>query len=94
VYDVTDPSTPIYLASGNNTSGSLTANGNGTGQIAWGDVVDNGDGTFSRTLYAMSTNQGIQAFKVTLVPEPTSIALCAIVFGVLWNMRFVRRHLC
>ena len=70
LYDVTDPGAPVYLVSGNNTSGTLTANANGTGQIAWGDVVDNGDGTLSRTLYAMSTNQGIQAFKVTLVPEP------------------------
>jgi hypothetical protein len=75
VYDVTNPGAPIYLASGNNTSGSLVANGNGTGQVAWGDVTNNGDGTFSRTLYAMSTNQGIQAFKVTLVPEPATIAL-------------------
>jgi hypothetical protein len=75
VYDVTDPSAPIYLASGNNTSGTLTANGNGTGQVAWGDVVNNGNGTFTRTLYAMSTNQGIQAFKVTLVPEPATMSL-------------------
>jgi Domain of unknown function (DUF4623) len=94
VYDVSDPSVPIYLVSGNNTSGSLTTNGNGTGQIAWGDVVDNGNGTFSRTLYAMSTNQGIQAFNVTLVPEPASIGLLALVFGVLWSIRFDRRFLC
>jgi hypothetical protein len=94
VYDVTDPSAPVYLASGNNTSGTLTANGNGTGQIAWGDVVNNGNGTLSRTLYAMSTNQGIQAFKVTLVPEPASIALFAFVFGTLSSMRFDRRVFC
>jgi hypothetical protein len=94
IYDVTDPSAPIYLASGNNTAGSLTANGNGTGQVAWGDVVDNGNGTLTRTLYAMSTNQGIQAFKVTLVPEPASIALFALVFGTLWSTRFDRRFLC
>jgi len=78
VYDVTDPAAPIWLASGNNTSGTLTANGNGTGQIAWGDQVDNGDGTFTRTLYAMSTNQGIQAFQVTLVPEPAAFILLAV----------------
>ena len=94
IYDVSDPSAPIYLASGNNTTGALTANGNGTGQVAWGDVVDNGNGTLSRTLYAMSTNQGIQAFNVTLVPEPASIALCALAFGVLCGTRFDRRSLC
>ena len=93
IYDVTDPSAPIYLASGNNTSGSLTANGNGTGQIAWGNVLNNGDGTFSRILYAMSTNQGIQAFTVTLVPEPASIALSALLFGILAVGRFDRRFL-
>ena len=93
IYDVTDPSAPIYLASGNNTAGSLTANGNGTGQIAWGNVLNNGDGTFSRILYAMSTNQGIQAFTVTLVPEPTSIALSALLFGMLAAGRFDRRFL-
>jgi hypothetical protein len=91
VYDVTDPSAPLYLASGNNTSGSLTANGNATGQLAWGDVVDNGNGTLSRTLYAMSTNQGIQAFKITLVPEPTSIGLSALLLGMVAASRINRR---
>jgi hypothetical protein len=88
VYDVTNPSSPIYLASGNNTSGSLTANGNGTGQIAWGDEVNNGNGTFTRTLYAMSSNQGIQAFKITLVPEPATASL--LLLGV--SLMCDRRH--
>jgi hypothetical protein len=79
IYDASDPSTPVYLASGNNTSGSLTANGNATGQIAWGAITNNSDGTVSRTLYAMSTNQGIQAFVVT-VPEPATIALLILAF--------------
>jgi hypothetical protein len=87
VYDVTDPSAPIQLARGNNTSGTLTANGNGTGQIAWGNVVDNGDGTFTRTLYAMSTNQGIQAFKVTLVPEPATMALVLVGIAAIAGIR-------
>jgi hypothetical protein len=90
VYDLTDPSAPVWLASGNNTSGPLTGNGNGTGQLAWGDIVDNGNGTLTRTLYAMSTNQGIQAFNVTLVPEPASIALLALMLGVLAGGRFDR----
>ena len=69
VYDVTDPSAPIYLASGNATSGALTANANGTGQLAW-----NYTGGDSAILYAMSTNQGIQAFTFT-IPEPSTATL-------------------
>jgi hypothetical protein len=76
VYDVTDPNNPLLVASGNNTSGTLTANGNGTGEEAWGQITANGDGSFSETLYSMSTGQGIQAFNVTVaVPEPGSFAL-------------------
>ena len=74
VYDVTDPSAPVWLVSGNNTSGSLTANANGTGELAWGATTVNGDGTVSEVLYAMSSNQGIQAFTVT-VPEPGTMGL-------------------
>jgi len=74
IYDVTDPATPLYLASGNATSGTLTANGNGTGQLAWGAVTTSGLSA-TQTLYAMSTNQGIQAFDVTVtIPEPTTFA--------------------
>ena len=58
IYDESDPSAPVYIASGNNTSGSLTANANGTGEIAWSDQIDNGDGTYSRRLYAMSSKPG------------------------------------
>jgi hypothetical protein len=81
IYDVTNPAAPTYLASGNATSGALTANGNGTGQLAWGKVTDNGDGTLSQILYAMSTNQGIQAFVVT-IPEPGTLSLIALLAGM------------
>jgi hypothetical protein len=74
LYNVTDPANPLYLASGNNTSGTLTANGNGTGELAWGATTVNGDGSVSEILYAMSSNQGIQAFIVT-VPEPCAFPL-------------------
>lgn len=77
LYNETDPNNPIYIASGNNTSGTLTANGNGTGELAWGAITVNADGSVSQDLYAMSSNQGIQAFIVT-VPEPTTLALAAI----------------
>lgn len=90
VYDVTNPAAPIYLASGNNTTAPLTANANGTGQMAWGATTNNGDGTTSQVLYAMSTNQGIQAFVVT-VPEPAAFLLVAILAGFLGLVR--RRQL-
>ena len=63
VFDVSDPTAPIALVSGTTTSGVLTANANGTGAVAWGTV--NGD---TAVLYAMASNQGIQAFTVTLSP--------------------------
>ena len=81
IYEVSNPGAPTYLASGNNTSGCFTANGNGTGELAWGATTDNGNGTFSQILYAMSTNQGIQAFVVT-TPEPGTLSLVALLFGL------------
>ena len=77
LYDVTDPNSPVYLTSLNNTTGALTSNANATGNLAWGDTTINGDGSVSQTLYAMSSNQGIQAFIVT-VPEPASLSLLAL----------------
>jgi hypothetical protein len=89
IYDVTDPNNPIWLASKNNTSGTLTANGNGTGEIAWGDATYNPvDGTWSETLYTMSSNQGIQAFIVT-VPEPATLSCFLLGMGAL---AYARRH--
>jgi hypothetical protein len=85
IYDATDPASPVLLASGNATSGTLTSNGNGSGELAWGPSVDG-----SATLYAMSTNQGIQAFTVT-VPEPTVLAPAAIALAALTRTRKRRR---
>ena len=69
IYDMTDPNNPLYLGSGDNTTGTLTANANATGEIAWGNIIYNGDGTVSEDLDRMSSNQAIKAFIVT-VPEP------------------------
>ena len=90
IYDVSDPASPIYLASGNNTSGTLTANGNGTGEEAWGPITVNPDGTASETLYSMSSNQGIQAFIVS-IPEPGSLAMAALGLGLLAGWRKFRK---
>jgi hypothetical protein len=90
IYDVTDPANPLYLASGNNTSGTLTANANGTGEEAWGTITANGNGSFSETLYSMSSNQGIQAFVVT-VPEPGALGMTAMGLGLLAFWRRSRK---
>lgn len=63
VFDMTNPSTPLQLVTANATTGALTANANGTGQVKWGAI----SGTVA-TLYAMSSNQGIQAFTFSLAP--------------------------
>lgn len=72
IYDAANPAAPVLLTSGNTTSGALTANVNGVGAVAWGPTT--GD---TATLYAMSANQGIQAFTVT-VPEPGALSLLAL----------------
>ena len=82
IYNATDPSNLGLLATVNNTSGALTANGNGTGSVAWGPVF--GD---TAILYAMNSNQGIQAFAVT-IPEPGVGALVLVGAGLLlWRGR-------
>jgi len=63
VLDISVPAAPKVLAQANNTTGTLTANGNGVGAVCWGPVLGN-----TAVLYAMSTNQGIQAFQLTLAP--------------------------
>ncbi len=83
IYDATNPALPVLLTSGNTTSGTLASNGNGTGQLAWGPEVNLGGGVYSANLYAMSTNQGIQAFTVT-VPEPATVILLVGGLATLW----------
>jgi len=66
VYDITTPASSHVLVSGSATTGVLSGNVGGTGGVAWGAVSGN-----SATLYAMSTNQGIQAFTFTLASSLT-----------------------
>ena len=85
LYDVSDPNVPVWWASANNTSGVLAGNGNGTGNLTWGDISGN-----TAHLWAMSSNQGIQAFTVT-VPEPTTAAIAGLAICTLIGMRRVRQ---
>lgn len=61
VYDISLPTQPLVLAVGNATTGVLTANGNATGSVQWGPISGN-----TAKLYAMSSNQGVQAFDVVI----------------------------
>lgn len=77
IYDMTNPATPLQINVGifgggnTTTTGTLSANGNASGDVKWGNVNNL---TQTATLYAMSTNQGIQAFTFT-VPAPGTAAL-------------------
>jgi hypothetical protein len=62
VYDISIPSVPVLVASANNTTGTLSGNANGTGAVQWGPVTGN-----TAKLYSMCSNQGIQAFQVTIL---------------------------
>jgi hypothetical protein len=89
IWDFTDPSSPVLLGSANNTSGTLAANGNAAGQMAWGDVeYDSANSVWKAKLWTMSSNQGIQAFIVT-VPEPSTVGLLALggCLVAAWNIR-------
>jgi hypothetical protein len=78
LFDLTNPALPLLTGTGNTTVGSLVANGNATGGIGWGPYLGNDQ----YNLYAMSSNQGIQAFVVT-VPEPSTYAVMAGAFAVI-----------
>ena len=71
IYDLTDPTQPVLLGQANATSGTLPADTHNTGAVAWGNITGN-----TAALYAMATDDGIQAFVVTLpVPTPPTITL-------------------
>lgn len=72
IFDITNPAAPLLFDQGNATTGLLTGNGNGVGNVQWGAI--NGQ---EATLYVMSTNQGIQAFNFR-IPEPTCLSLLGV----------------
>ena len=72
ILDMTNPAAPLFILQ-SPYAGTITANGNGAGQVKFG-AINNALGT--AVIYAMSTNNGIQAFTVT-IPEPTTLGLLA-----------------
>ena len=79
VYDLST-GTPSFYESANLTT-AFTANGNGTGSVAFGAVTGN-----TVNLYAMNSNNGIQAFVVT-IPEPSSLLLMLAGAGLMLRRR-------
>ena len=81
IYDASNPGALALLAEVKNTSGALAENGFGVGSVAWGPVL--GDSAF---LYALSANQGVQAYIVT-IPEPGTLGLMLLGGGLLLAAR-------
>lgn len=63
IFNLSDPTQPVVIGTANNTFAPIASNGNGSGSVQWGPITGN-----TALLYAMNTNQGIQAFQVTLSP--------------------------
>jgi hypothetical protein len=73
IYDLTVPATPVLAASGRTATNynSQGTSGAGTGSVVWAPLSDS-----TANLYALSTNNGIQAFAVSASSQitPPSIA--------------------
>ena len=82
LYDITDPAAPLLLATANNMPpGTPFENPNFAGDLRWGPITGN-----TATLYALNTNNGIQAFSV-VIPEPSSALLLGLGFAGLMGRR-------
>ncbi|BBO33868.1 DUF4623 domain-containing protein [Lacipirellula parvula] len=88
VYDMTNPALPLAdrkLGQASALPGPQATNANSVGQVKFGAIVGN-----TATIYAMSTNNGIQAFELTVIPEPTTLALAGA--GLLGLVTIARRR--
>ena len=79
IYDITNPAAAALLTTGSTVSGLLTANANATGGLQWGEMLT----PTSQVLYAMSSNQGVQAMVFQAVPEPSTYAMMGGAFAVI-----------
>jgi hypothetical protein len=87
VYDFSDPNNPVEIAQGNTSLlAPANANINATGQVKFGKT-----GYRKAIIYALDTNNGIQAFELVTVPEPTSLALVGLCLGLASVSRMGRR---
>ncbi len=68
LYDMTDPAVPLLDATADLTT-SFTSSAGSVGSITFGAITGN-----TATLYALNVANGIQAFTVTVIPEPSAAA--------------------
>ena len=79
VWDMNNPLTPNLLfingalSNITTTTGTPVSNVNGVGNVRWGKFQGVASGGYEGTLYVMNTNNGIQAFRVNVVPEPATM---------------------
>lgn len=107
IYDVSNPTAPVLVDSGSTVPTGLTigaqaagftggmATAVGAGHVAWGGSTVSGSNLVTR-LYAMATNQGIQAFEFSVplaaVPEIGSFAAVGFVGLLTLGMTSIRRR--
>lgn len=94
VWDITNPSAPTALfingsSSFINLTSAAAANVNGVGAVRWGNFTGVASGGYEGTLYVLNANNGVQAFKVQLVPEPATMT--ALGLGVAAMLRKRRK---
>ncbi len=85
IYDMTNPLSPVLDATANLTT-SFTSSAGSVGAITFGAISGN-----TATLYALNVSNGIQAFDVTVVPEPTAAVLGALAIAGVASHRRRRR---
>lgn len=83
VYDMSNPLSPVLEATANLTT-SFTSSAGSVGSVTWGEITGN-----TANLYALNVSNGIQAFTVTVVPEPSGGMLFCL--GLLALARHRRR---
>ncbi len=88
-----DGSNPLSLGSpilfGATMPFAHNANANASGAVAWSDAYfDSNDNSWKANVYALETNNGIQAYTIAVaVPEPGAAALLGISLSALVAMR-------
>jgi hypothetical protein len=95
IYDATNPTALVSVASGQTLpTGTSLVSAGGAGQVAWGDSTLVGPDIVT-TLYAMASNQGLEAFtfSVTAIPEASSFVALGLFGASTGAIAVIRKRL-